>query len=435
MSEPYDNLPMSNWQRGKVSGKTAARLCGHALKYWSRKPFRADERQIASKEEFNRHSAQILFKGLSLLRGTALKICQQLCFEFEFFPAAIRAELEKSYNQVPPINRALVRKILFNAFGASPEHIFRHFDSKAFAAASLGQVHVAEAQDGRQLAVKIQYPGIRQTIKNDLGLFRSFLRPLPDYPAIHKALAEIETVLIEETDYVREAERMQFFGSHLRLPEITVPAVDSRTSCETVLSMHFIEGATLNAWLKTNPSRQARDTVAALLNKLFLKSLYELNVIHADPNPGNFIIRKDLSVGLVDFGCVKRLKKSFIDDCRLLPYTAYQNDKDGYIRLLKKLNVFKKQVDPVLETHIYDTAYRFGQWYAGFYREDVFDYHANKDYIQIGRDLTTEIYQFRRHIDLNPDFIFLDRTRYGLMRIFEQLGARVRFRNRWEWPV
>ena len=219
-----EEIPKSKWQRGVSGTKTAARMGQKALKYLAMRPFLAEEKRLHAKKTLNRETGVLLFQGLSLLRGTALKMAQFLSMELDIFPPEITRELQKSYHQVPPLNRALVRKMIHNVLGNLPEQIFQAFDTVAFAAASLGQVHRATTRDGKRLAVKIQYPGIRQTIQNDVQLSDRFYDDCPisdDLPAIE----EIETRLLEETDYRMEAQNMVFFKERLNMDEVMVPAL------------------------------------------------------------------------------------------------------------------------------------------------------------------------------------------------------------------
>ena len=253
-------------------------------------------------------------------------MAQLLSMGLDIFPSEFTKELQKSYHEVPPINRALARKIVQNALGKPPELIFETFDPQAFAAASLGQVHRATTREGYRVAVKIQYPGIRETIQNDVQLMRSVLRPLPDYRIILPAIEEIEARLLEETDYVRESENMAFFNSQLGLKNVIVPVPYLDYSAGTVLSAERIDGMTLNEWLRTGPGREERDRLAQTLQDLFISGLYRLHRIHADPNPGNFIVKDDGKIGLVDFGCVKSFETEFVSLYGELPRKALQGD-------------------------------------------------------------------------------------------------------------
>jgi len=216
MQKMTDTIPTSKIRRTISSGKIVAKMGTKHLGFLLKKPFLSKEKQAVYLKKKDAQNARILFNGLSLLRGTALKAAQMLSLESDYFPESIRKELEKSYNQVPPINRALVRKIIINNFNKPPEKIFKSFDLKAFAAASLGQVHLARSKEGKNLAVKIQYPDISQTISNDIRLLKIALRPMAEYEIIKIALEEIEEVLLNETDYEKEGQNIKYFRENLK---------------------------------------------------------------------------------------------------------------------------------------------------------------------------------------------------------------------------
>lgn len=403
-----------------------------ALKYLALKPFLTEEKRLQARETLNRESATLLFEGLSLLRGTALKMAQFLSMELDIFPPEITQELQKSYHEVPPINRALVRKIIQNALGKPPEQIFRSFEPCAFAAASLGQVHRATTRDGNRLAVKVQYPGIRETIQSDVQLMRAALRPLPEYRTIISAIEEIETRLLEETDYCRELENTAFFRTHLNLDRVLVPAPCQDLSADTVLLAEYLDGMTLNEWLRTGPGQEERDQVAQTLQDLFLFGLYRLHCIHADPNPGNFIINQDKKIGLVDFGCVKRFDPEFVSLYARLPNLALQGNRGEYLKLLQALRIAGPAMPPEVQDHPFKVFHETGQWLGKLYREEYFDFKANPDFIASGKRMMSQAFELSKHMDINTNFIFLHRTRYGMLRLFEQMGARVCFRNVYE---
>ena len=428
-----ETIPKSKWKRGLSGGKTAAGMGRKTLKYLARKPFLTEEKRREEKKALNRENAALLFEGLTFLKGTALKIAQLLSMEMDIFPPEITKELQKSYHKVPPINRALARRTVQNALGKSPELIFESFESTAFAAASLGQVHRAVTRDGAGLAVKIQYPGIGESIKNDVQLLRAALRPLPDYRTILPAILEIETRLMEETQYRRELENMAFFKAHLAMDRILVPTPYKDFSADTVLSGEYISGTTLSEWLKTEPDREALNRVAQTLHDLFISGLYRLHCIHADPNPGNFIVHGDTKIGLVDFGCVKRFDPEFVTLYGELPQAALHGERADYIRLLKALKIAGPTVTPTVEDSMFKVFHEIGQWLGRLYRDEYFDFRDNSDFIASGKKMMGHAFELRKHTDLNTNFIFLHRTRYGLLRLFERMGARVCFRNPFEY--
>ncbi len=427
-------IPKSKLQLSLAGGQTAARVGGKMLKYLARQPFMDKARREQEKQRALNESAEVVFQGLCLLKGTALKIAQALSMELDVFPEKIRREHEKSYNHVPPMNRVLIKKAVRNAFGAPVEDIFETFDLSAFAAASLGQVHLATLPAGEKLAVKVQYPGIADTIRSDVTLIKSMLYPLKEYERIRPVIDEIKARLLEEIEYENEAANVAFFSKNLQMPGIRIPEVYPALSNRQVLSTALVEGLPLNLWLKEKPAQEMVNRVAQTLTNIFIKGLYKLNTIHADPNPGNFIICPDGCLGLVDFGCVKKFDAGFVDLYRQLPRMAVAGNKNRHFELLHQLKVIKTDIDAETRDRMYQTMYRMGRWIGRLFEVEVFDFKANPDFFAEGRKMTHDLHKLRRHMDMNANFVFLDRTRYGLLRLFETMGATVRIKNPYEWP-
>lgn len=427
-----NEIPLGRFRRSVVGSKTAARVGGKLIGYYAKRPFLSDDGKLRAREQMEEESAAIVFQALSLLKGTAVKIAQMLSIEMDIFPESVCRELAKSYNQVPSMNQAMVRKITGNTFQCPLDNIFKNFNTRAFAAASLGQVHRASDKNGIPLAVKVQYPGIGQSIKDDMQIVRHVLRPLSEYDMINPVLREIEERLKEEIDYKQEADNITWFGSRMPEKGFCIPEVKKELTTETVLTMTFLEGLPLNEWLKNNPDQEARDTVAQRLYDWFLYCFYDLNCIHADPNPGNFIIDDDLNVGIVDFGCIRHFASDFIERYRELIRALVTKDRDIHIRMFREFDLIKGDSDPALNTLLGEILNSFGEWYGQLVKEPVFDFRANPDFMKGAKSVSRDIYKIRRHMKLNPNFVYLDRTRYGMLRLFEQLGARVRIRNRYE---
>jgi hypothetical protein len=140
-----------------------------------------------------------------------------------------------------------------------------------------------------------------------------------------------------------------------------------------------------------------------------------------------------LTVGLIDFGCVKRLGPDIVLYYRQLPRVILDKDQETHFQLFQRLKLIRPNIEPAVQEQLFQMINRLGEWFGRLYREEIFDFKANCDFIREGRALTNAIFKLRRHMDMNPDFLFLDRTRYGLFRLFEQMGARVRIRNPYEW--
>jgi predicted unusual protein kinase regulating ubiquinone biosynthesis (AarF/ABC1/UbiB family) len=428
-----EDLPTGKWVRALTGGQTAAKVGGRMLAYYAKRPFLSEPEKEQAKTAASRESAATLFKGLSLLKGTALKMAQQLSLEMDVLPEAACRELAKAYHQVPPINRALVRKVVQDGLGGPLDAFFSSFELKAHAAASLGQVHRAMGLDARPLAVKIQYPGIASTIDSDLALLRQVLRPLVQSDHLMPTLTEVADRLREEVDYCMEAEHCTHFAKVLKVEGVHIPEVVASLSATTILTTTFMPGRPLDIWLQGAPGQEARDQVAARLQEILITGLYDLGAIHADPNPGNFIIADDLTIGLVDFGCMKRLTPEFIEQYRHLTNSAAHQLYEAHFQQMREMGCFCTDLSADELKPLAQIANDFCRWFGRLFNEAVFDFNQHPDFIPQGKRIMMRLQRFKRHIKTNIDFIFPDRTRYGLLRLFEQMGARVAFRNPYEW--
>lgn len=428
-----NSIPTGKLGRALAGGKTAARTGGALLGYYAKRPFLSSQRRQIEKIKSQQAGARALFSGLTLLKGTALKVAQQLSLETDMLPEAVCKELSRAYHQVPPINKALVRKVIQNELGAPPEEMFKSFDLEAFAAASLGQVHRATTEDGLCLAVKIQYPGIADTIESDMAIVRQMLRPMVPAHQLMPALTEVTARLKEEVNYLQEAENITCFDHRLNMEGVRLPEVHRDLTTGSVLSLTHLPGRPLDIWLTGGPTQKERHIVARRLNAIFLKSLYECHVIHADPNPGNFIIDDNLNVGLVDFGCIKHLSPEFIEQYRQLVVSAAHDDKPAHYQVMMDIGMLQQAQDDETAHEIRAVSDEFCSWFGTLYQSDPFNFKARPDFMVQGKALMMRCQRLHRHINVNPDFIFLERTRYGLFRLYDQMAVSLSFRNPYEW--
>lgn len=268
----------------------------------------------------------MLFQTLGQLRGTALKAAQLLSMDTTLLPPGIRQELAKACHQALPLNRALVGRVFRQALGAEPESLFAQFESQAFAAASLGQVHRAtlSGPDGAQpVAVKVQYPGIAATIASDMRLLRVSLQalgqgvlPLPAWPVVEQALQEIDATLRREVDYLHEAQELQWFATHAAMEGVHIPLPIASHTRTQVLTLQHLPGLHLHEWLATQPPQAVRNVAGQRLWDWFLHCAFQLGRIHADLHPGNVLFLPDGQIGLLDFGCTRRLSLPFRTEVR-----------------------------------------------------------------------------------------------------------------------
>jgi len=280
------DFPSSKYDRGKIFAKTGLKVgTSYAKHYLKNLRGSSDERN----SEFYGQTAQQIFSEFTKLRGTALKIAQSLSIDQGLLPDEFSEVMTQAQYSVPPINRSLVRSIIKRELGGYPEQIFKSFDSTAIAAASIGQVHRAELKTGEKVAVKIQYPGVRDTIASDLGLAKSlFKRIISNKDELDEYFEEVESTLRKETDYIHEGETINRFHERFSSDRYETPRWIEDFSTERVLTMTYLEGVHLKEFLDSDPSQEEKDHFGQLIWDFFHEQVRDSDEIHADTHPGNF---------------------------------------------------------------------------------------------------------------------------------------------------
>ena len=292
--------------RGFRIGKLGFGLVGSYLGYQAQRVLLGESEERES--SFRRKAARRVTGELGALKGPAMKFGQMLSMEYEL-PQEALEELSQLQMQAPGMHATLARAQFKSSVGKYPEEVFREFGPEPFAAASLGQVHRAVTRDGVKVAVKIQYPAIREAIENDFYVVAvgdvADARVSGHVPAA--LVEEIERGLMEETDYKKEADHLDFFGEGLAgLDYLTVPRPVREFCTDRVLTMSFVEGERFHDFLGRKPSQALRNLLGERLLEIYEVQLQRLKSIHADSHPGNYLFQPDGRVGLVDFGCVKK---------------------------------------------------------------------------------------------------------------------------------
>ena len=421
-------LPESQIARVRVAGLAAAKVGIGQLKHKAKRPFLSLDEQQKQERSLEDHNAEIVFKALSQLRGTAVKLGQMIGMETDLLPESYRRELKKSWHQVPPLNRVLVRKVIQEEFDTTPEAIFVKFDDVAFAAASLGQVHAAQLEEGAQVVVKIQYPGINATLDSDIALLRKLMVGFPNKKLLMGSIDEVQARLIEETNYRLEMETTRWFNENLKIAGVKVPEVYPTYCGKRVVTTERISGMHLDDWLDTRPSQDERNRAAQLIYDTFVESSMTLGRLHADPNPGNYLFSANGDIGLIDFGCTKVLSKKFIE---LFPnlMRAYAG---GNMNDIVEANAALGMRFTDLDEDTWESLLKpFAEWLSEPFQSEYFDFQANGNYTSKAKELLHKMTELPNLDAIADDFIFFDRTIYGLCKIFERLGASIRMRHHW----
>jgi predicted unusual protein kinase regulating ubiquinone biosynthesis (AarF/ABC1/UbiB family) len=415
------DFPSSKYERGKIFAKTGLKVGkNYASHYLKTLTGRKSE-----KADVDKKTAEAVFGEFTNLRGIALKIAQTFSIDQGFLPEEFTEVMTQAQYKVPPINRSLVRSIIRRELGKYPEQIFKEFNSEALAAASIGQVHKARLKDGRSIAIKIQYPGVRDTISSDIALAGSiFKRLAKNGDQFNDYISEIESTLMKETDYIEEGKSINRFHERFASNGIVTPEWIPELSTERVLTMSFIEGCHLKEFLETDPPQEERNHFGQLLWDFFHKQIRDRSEIHADTHPGNFIFTPDKKLGVVDYGCVKSFPEEFfINYLKLLP-VHLKRDEEEIIRLYQELDVLK--ADPEnnkSEKAIYEFCKNYGYTFALPYIEDEFNF-GDSEYKRIlaGYTKNAPITNGPRG---SKHFIFTTRVHLGLYHFLMKLKAVV----------
>jgi predicted unusual protein kinase regulating ubiquinone biosynthesis (AarF/ABC1/UbiB family) len=362
------------------------------------------------------------------LRGPAMKLGQLLSMQSGVLPDEALAELSTLQREAPGMHPSLVRAQFRAAMGKSPEQLFRSFEDVPFAAASLGQVHRAVTRGGETVAVKIQYPGIDDAVRNDFKWLRAvsaasqMKRYFPE-----TLMRELEVHIVAETDYAQEARNIEFFRRGLApLGYVEVPRVHADLSRGTVLTLSHVAGESIDAFLARRPSQRVRDLVGERLFELFYFQLLRLEAFHADPHWGNYLFRTDGTIGLVDFGCVKYLTREFVDNLRAVFLYAGDRASAAFRRLIaaryagRRTRLAKKPVQAIVRMaqEFYGTVYP-PEIERDEERFDFSNAAVVKSYIRESHDLL-------HAKGVLPEYVFLGRAEGGLYNTLHRLKARVR---------
>lgn len=416
--------------RGSLVGAAAVRAGTQLLTHRMRRPFLEKSERADAERQARIDAARTLYDVAARLRGTALKIAQILHWESALASDAASDTFYRACYQAPPMVSSLVVDIFAREFGRPPWKVFAHFHLEPFAAASLGQVHAARTDD-RDLCVKVRYPGIATSIETDLRTLRVVANGLPQRRLLLRLLSEIQARLREECDYGLERTRTQWFCDTLALDGVEVPDTIPELCSDSLLTQRRLRGFHLRDWLATSPTQEARDRCAQRLDGIFTRSLYELHRVHADPNPGNYLFRDDGTVGLIDFGCVKELQPEFADSVSSIIRAHVAGDEQRAFEQTLAFGFFGDLEND--EARDIDRALLqpFVRWLVKPLQVESFDFGAHVGFAaECGRRFLAVV-KHSQSGAIYPDLLFVNRTLYGLYRVFETLGARVKLRNQW----
>lgn len=380
-------VPTKSLMRMWILSSLQAKVAIGYLAYGLRKNFVSKSEQEMMLNETHTKAALKIISTMGYMRGAVMKVGQLLANLPTLVPDQIADVLASLHFEAPPMHYGLIRETLLDELGSEPEEIFDSFERKAFAAASLGQVHKARLKSGEEVAVKIQYPNIARTISADLRNLRTVMQPMrfsADWQSIRDNLEDLEAMLNMEADYRKEAESCREAAPYFAEDEdIVLPRVFDEYSTSKVLTMEYLPGMHLKEYIETDPSQDERDRYAELLTLLSSRLYFKGRMFFADPNPGNFIFMENGRLGLIDYGCIRRITDAEWD-LQMDAWRAGLNDDpealDKAIALhclfdspsameAERLELLRAHLRWQLRPVLYDGQFDFGD--ENFFREGV----------------------------------------------------------------
>ena len=304
------HIPQSKIQRAAKLLKIGSQVGTNYIKYIGNRIISDEEK---SRSRLNTANAQDIYDGLSELKGSALKMAQMMSMDDGILPREFVEKFSLAQFSVPPLSGSLARKVFKNSLGINPEEAFTSFDKESIYAASIGQVHVAQLNE-KKLAVKIQYPGVAESIISDLKLVKPIaLRMMKlKNDEIEDFFKEVQDKLLEETNYNIEvanlAEAKELSNS---FNKILIPKVYSELSSRKIITMEWMSGLHLSEYSDQEQLQNKRNEVAQNLWDFYMFHIHKHKKVHADPHPGNFKVNSNNDLVVLDFGCMKEIPTEF----------------------------------------------------------------------------------------------------------------------------
>lgn len=424
-----DSIPAGKVKRASKFLSTGFKVGGNYVKHYARKATGGKVTQ----ESLDEANAEDIYGLLSELKGSVLKVAQMLSMEDQMLPMAYQERFALSQNRVPPLSGPLIKKTFIKYLGKKPSDIFDYFSSEAKYAASIGQVHKASIGD-EDYAVKIQYPGVADSIQSDLKIARPLAAKLLNLSLkdLDYYVKEVESKLIEETDYVQELTQGIYISQKCQhLNGVVFPEFKKNLSSEKILVMEWLEGPSLKDYIENNKGsdRADADQIGQALWNFYNYQVHQLGIVHADPHPGNFIVTKEGNLGVLDFGCTKEIPEHFYNSFFALINKGVLEDDKLLEKYLTELEIIRENDGPDTKTYLLNVYREI----IGMVAEPIiagrFDFSDKKYFEKInntGQALSKDkklkkigTARGSRHA------IYINRTYFGLYRLLHMLGATV----------
>jgi predicted unusual protein kinase regulating ubiquinone biosynthesis (AarF/ABC1/UbiB family) len=422
-----DKIPSSKIGRAANIIKTGAKVGGNYISHYSKKLINSD----TSREELDLNNAKDIYKGLTELKGSALKVAQMLSMEKNILPQAYANEFAQAQFSVPPLSPPLVTKTFRKYLGKSPLDIFDTFNKESVRAASMGQVHQASLNNVN-LAVKIQYPGVAESISSDLALIKPFAVKMLNLKGkdSDKFFEEVESKLIEETDYELELKRsIMIKEASKKLPGLIFPIYYEELSGPKILTMSWLEGIHLSEFSNKNQDKLLSNKIGQSLWDFYMYQMHELKKVQADPHPGNFLITEENNLGVIDFGCIKEIPSDFYTPYFNLTKKEILNDPITFVNHLLQLEIIHEDDSKKEKEFFTNMFHEMLTMFALPFQSETFDFGKTNflgDLAKLGDKYSksSDLREFNGNRG-SKHLLYMNRTFFGLYSLLNELNAEV----------
>ncbi len=429
-----DRIPTGKIERASKLVKTGVKIGGNYAKYYGKKLVNSE----LTKDELNEDNATDIYDGLKSLKGSALKVAQMLSMEKNLLPNAYVEKFSLSQFSVPPLSAPLVRKTFKKYLGKYPEEVYDTFAKDSINAASIGQVHKA-TKDGKDLAVKIQYPGVAKSISSDLALVKPIALRMFNIKGkdSDKYFKEVEDKLVEETNYLLEIEQSQEITKACsKIKNLRFPQYYPEMSSEKIITMDWMTGQHLGEFTKTEFSQELGDKLGQTLWDFYMYQIHGLRKVHADPHPGNFLINNQEELIAIDFGCIKEVPDSFYVPYFELAKPENISNDEVFTKILYDLEILIPTDTPAEIKFFKGLFYEMLSLFTSPFHKETFDFGNSEFWAKIA-DLGERFSSDKEIRKMNGNrgsqhFLYMNRTFFGLYNLLHDLKANVevnRFRE------
>ncbi|RED42883.1 ABC1 family protein [Winogradskyella eximia] len=422
-----DSIPITKISRASKLVSTGAKVGVNYLKYYGDKMVNSKE---GAKERLNQNNAEDIYDSLKKLKGSALKVAQMLSMEKSILPQAYVEKFSLSQFSVPPLSPPLVIKTFKKYFGKHPEDLFDTFNATSVNAASIGQVHMAE-KGGKKFAVKIQYPGVAESIASDLALVKPIAIKMFNIKGkdSDKYFKEVENKLTEETNYILEiAQSKAVAEACAHIPNLKFPKYYEEFSSERIITMDYMKGEHLSEFVAHNTDQTLSNKIGQALWDFYMFQIHKLKKVHADPHPGNFLISEEGNLIALDFGCMKTIPDEFYKPYFELAEKDCINNPEAFTKKLYELEILRTDDSSEEITFFSAMFHELLSLFTKPFHVEEFDFSNPEFFNQITEmgqrySKSTEL----RNMNGNrgsKHFIYINRTFFGLYNLMFDLKAQ-----------